>query len=252
MHRARVAVIVGLALSVAGCSGGSDKSSHPSSQTSRTSTTPSAPTSTTVGDLSNPAVLRRVSWQNGDLRAPYHPVLFLGGDQVGEQVTLDMCGATFPSEVRRRARHQVGVERAQKRLSDISIEAVLYDFPAGAGQAMREIRAAKASCPSDYVNSRVAGVPALRFRFAPAPDSSWPKVDGVDRFAIDATVNDQAGTTKHIDLVYLQRGRLLVAFYSDPQARATALTRSLRAFTRVLAQRMAALPAKVVNNTVEA
>lgn len=102
------------------------------------------------------------------------------------------------------------------------------------------------------MDSHVAGVPALRFRFAPAPDSAWPKVDGVDRFAIDATVNDQAGATKHIDLVYLQRGRLLVAFYSAPAARATALTRSLRAFTKVLAQRMAALPATVVNNTVGA
>ncbi|MDQ1448365.1 MAG: hypothetical protein QOC79_1336, partial [Actinomycetota bacterium] len=178
MHRTLVAVILGIALSVAGCSSGKGETSSPNSQPS--------PTSTSVGnDLSNRAVLRRVSWQTGDLRPRYHPALFVGGDDVLNQVTLDMCGAKFPSEQRRRARHQVGVERAHQVLSGISIEAVLYDFPAGAGQAMHEIRAAKATCPSGYLKSAVAGVPALRFRFAPAPDSAWHQVDGVERFAMD-------------------------------------------------------------------
>jgi hypothetical protein len=159
-----------------------------------------------------------------------------------------LCGANFPSEQRRRARHQVGVLDARKNDTGISIEAVLYDSPAGAQQAMREVRAAKADCPSGYVKGNVAGEPPLRYRFAPTPDSNWSTVNGVDRFAVEATVNDQKGESENGFAVYQQRGRLLVALYTtDPTATAHALSRSVESFTNTLAERMAALPGSSVD-----
>jgi hypothetical protein len=245
VRRIRVAVIVGLAIAVAGCSSGKGNAGGSDSQRSTPST--SAPSA-----LSGAAALKRVSWQNGDLRAPYVPVLYDGGNDVAGQVTLDMCGASFPSEQRRRERHQVGVEHSQLRVSGISIEAVLYDAPAGAVQAMQEIRAAKAHCPSGYAKSTVAGVPPLRYRFAPAPDGTWAKVKNVDRFVMVVTINDQQGHSQLVDLVYQQRGRLLVGFYTNPTATATALTRSLEGFSEVLASRMAALPDQAIESAVNA
>jgi hypothetical protein len=239
MRRTRLVVALSLLVFVVGCSSGKGNTNGSSPHRSVAST--SVPTV-----LSDREVLRRVSWQAGDLRAPYHTVLFGGGDQVVNQVTLDLCGANFPSEQRRTARHQVGV-LSGKAGAGISIEAVLYGAPAGAAQAMREVRAAKTNCPSGYEQGDVAGVRPLRYRFAPAPDTAWNKVNGVDRFVVVATLNDRQGHTEHVNAVYQQRGRLLVGFYStDPKATSGALTRSLEAFTEVLARRMAALPATAV------
>jgi hypothetical protein len=205
------------------------------------------PSSVPVTALSARDVLRRVSWQPGDLRSPYHAVLFGGGDQVTDEVTLDLCGAKFPSEARRRARHQVGVADAKQRDAGISIEAVLYDSPDGAAQAMREVRAAQRNCPSGFVQSDVQGVPPLRYQFAPAPDRTWPTIQGMDRFVVAATVSDQHGHSGTEEAIYQQRGRLLVILYaSDPKTNARVLTRPVEGFTDVIARRMAALPANAV------
>jgi hypothetical protein len=188
---------------------------------------------------SDATLLREVSWQTGDVRAPYHLVPYTAGDEVTGQVTLDVCGATFPSEQRRRARHQVGVADRQQRDTGISIEAVSYDTDADAVTAMGEVRKAQADCPSGYVRGDVAGVPPLRYRFAPAPDTTWAAVAGVDRFALAATVNDQQGHVESDVAVYLRRGRLLVILYSnDAASSARVLTRSIEAFTEVLERRM--------------
>lgn len=228
---------VAVALCIAGCSSG--KAGSPATST----------TASTSKALTDAQVLRRVSFQAGDLRPGYRPALFQGGDQVTDQVTLDLCGATYPSEQRRRARHQVGAVDAHRRDTGVSIEAVLYDSPAGAQQAMREVRAAKAHCPTGYVRGDVAGVPPLRYRFAAAPDTSWPKVDGVDRFAVTATLNDQRGHSELGSAIYQERGRLLVALYTpDPSSTAKALARSIESFTDVLARRMADLPGSAVEH----
>jgi hypothetical protein len=190
-----------------------------------------------------------VSFHQGDLRAGYQAGLYVDGDKVAGQVTLDLCGTNFPSERRRRARHQVGVVDSKQRYTGVSIEAVLYDSSAGAQQAMREVRGAKADCPSGYVRGDVAGDPPLRYRFAPTPDGSWSRVSSVDRFAVEATVNDQKGETEHGFAIYQQRGRLLVALYTtDPAGTAHALSRSVESFTSTLAGRMVALPASAVDD----
>jgi hypothetical protein len=241
MRCARLSLAVSVIVCLAGCSSAKTSTNSSSSHPSVTSTTSPAV-------LSDREVLRRVSWQAGDLRASFRPALLGDGDQVVNQVTLDLCGATFPSEQRRRARHQVGAGDARGRdTTGMSIEAVLYDAPAGARQAMREVRAAQERCPHGYVRSDVAGVSPLQYRFAPAPDKAWSNVNGVDRFVVAATVNDQHGRTEREQAVYQQRGRLLVAFYtSDPKATAAALSRPVRVFVEVLARRMAALPATAV------
>jgi hypothetical protein len=229
--------LIGLVVLVclAGCSSGKATSSSRST----VSTAPSA--------LSNREVLRRVSFQAGDLHSGYLPRLFHAGDDVAGQVTLDLCGSNFPSEPRRSARHQVGVADSHQSDTGVSIEAVLYDVPDGATQAMREVRAAKANCPNGYVRGDVAGVPPLRYRFSAAPDTTWTRTAGVDRFAVEATVNDQQGHTEHDLVIYQQRGRVLVGLYTaDPTTTARALTRSVEAFTQALAQRMAALPSSAV------
>jgi len=188
-----------------------------------------------------------VSFQAGDLHSGYLPRLYDSGDEVASQVTLDLCGANFPSEPLRRARHQVGVADSHQNDTDVSIEAVLYNSPDAAMQAMRELRAAKATCPKGYVRGDVADVPPLRYRFRAAPDTTWTRVAGVDRFAVEATVNDQQGHIEHDFDIYQQRGRVLVGLYTaDPTTTARALTRSVEAFTHTLAQRVAALPSSAV------
>jgi hypothetical protein len=113
---------VGLVVCAACSSSGSAKTAGPRPTISSTSSVPVTP-------LSNAEILRRVSWQAGDIRSPYRTMLFIGGNQVQDQVTLDLCSANFPSEARRVARHQVGITDAHQRDSGISIEAVLYDSP---------------------------------------------------------------------------------------------------------------------------
>jgi hypothetical protein len=179
---------------------------------------------------------------------PYVPRLFDDGDVVENQVTLDLCGAEYPSEQRRSARHQVGIDDAASHFTGTSIEAVLYTSRMAAVQAMRELRAAKAACPTGYVPGDVAGEPPLRYQFHAAPDARWPTVPGVERFAVDDTINDQQGHTAREVTVYLRRGRLLVALYSDDLAiTARMLTRSLPDFAAVLATRMTSLPSAPVD-----
>jgi hypothetical protein len=112
---------------------------------------------------------------------------------------------------------------------------------------MHEVRAAKQNCPPDYVPSPVEGVPPLRYRFAPAPDQTWPTTHGVDRFAVAAAVNDQQGHHDEEEAIYQQHGRLLAILYvSDPKTNATVLTRSIEALSETIARRMTALPANAV------
>jgi hypothetical protein len=130
----------------------------------------------------------------------------------------------------------------------VSLEAVLYQSAAGAAQAMRELRRAKQRCPAGYVQGRNRAVPPLRFRFGPAPDAQWRAVKGVDRFAVDVRVNDQEGRVEPGTLVYQTHGRVLVALYtSDDKTNAATLSRSVQAFTDVIAHRMLTLPSDIVD-----
>ena len=214
---------------------------------SKPKTAPRVSTTTTISTLSSAAILRMVSWQPGDVRSGYQGKLYEQGDLAIGQVTLDLCGADFPSEASRTARHQVGIVDSKGALTDVSIESVLYDSAASAVQAMRELRSAKAACPSSYVRSDVGGQPPLRYRFDPLPDGDWPVQQGIDRFAVSGTVSDNQGHSGHELDVYQQRGRVLVILYTGDTAGTTrVLTRSVQQFAQTIAARISALPSSIV------
>jgi hypothetical protein len=91
------------------------------------------------------------------------------GHGVAGFVTLDMCGFAFRSEHLRTARLQVNYVRTGFPVK-LSNEVVTYR-PGGAAQAMREVAAAVATCPTTPVSSTVRGVGPLTYRIRriPAP-----------------------------------------------------------------------------------
>ena len=56
-------------------------------------------------------------------------------------------------------RYQVQTATPNGDSAGIGSEAVLYDSPEAAQQALDELRAAQASCPPGFVDSHVQGVP---------------------------------------------------------------------------------------------
>jgi hypothetical protein len=79
-----------------------------------------------------------------------------GGQLVQGQATLDLCGASFPSESLRTARLQVAYRAPGMSLA-LSNEVVAYR-PGGARQALREITHAAGACPHGPVKTVVPGV----------------------------------------------------------------------------------------------
>lgn len=195
------------ALVVAGALAACGKGSG--SKSAKTTTTTAAPTTTTAA----PLALSQLGAAQADVPAGWQVKLYDGGDQVKDEVTLDICDAPFPSEALRVARYQVGVADA-KGNETFSTEAVQYRDAASAAQAMTEVRAAISHCPADkFVKSSVDGVPPLKYAFKANPDATWPATPGVDRIAIDATVRDQQGHSQHEVATYLQRGPVLLGLY---------------------------------------
>lgn len=202
----------------------------------------STPTTATA-KLTDQEALVSVSLQASDLQPGYDAVLYELGDQVENQVTLDLCGADFPSEARREARRQVGVDSKTEPPVSVSTEAVLYDSPAGAEQALAEVRSAQENCPDEFVEAVVADTPPSKFSFAAAPDKAWAKTEGVNRFAVDAQIEPQGGETFQGIAVYQQRGRLLVGLYlANPTDAERALSTSTEGLANELAERMSKLP----------
>jgi hypothetical protein len=168
------------------------------------------------------------------------------GDQVSGQATLDLCNGRFASEKLRRARLQVAAV-GQQGAPALSTEAVLYENPAAAAQAMTELQHVAASCPSSPVVSPV-GEPTVTTKFNAAPDGAWAAVPGVDRLAFDFVTTDASGTSQHFVSVYLRRGRALLGLYfpaPDAPLPAIAGQTTIEAATQVFANRLAQLPASV-------
>ena len=150
-------------------------------------------------------------------KLPYETIVYPKGTTVNGQVTLDFCGAPFPSERLRAGRIQVGIVDTRTSKGVASIESVSYRDVAAADQALAELRAARDACPKrEFVESNVANQPPTRWKFAPPPDAKWRDVPGVERVAYDVTTVDPAGTRAHVHLVYLRHGRFLVGLYGPP------------------------------------
>jgi hypothetical protein len=193
-------------------------------------------------------VLQRLVVRQNDVVSPNSVQLLDGGNQVSGETTLDLCNGSYPSESLRTARLQV-VEYDGTGSAVFSTEAVLYKTPQSAAQAMREVRSVAASCPSSPVTSPV-GEPTVTTHFQAAPDKSWQAVPGVERAAYAFTTTDDFGETDQRIAVYVHRGRVLEGLYFDvpggTQPSVNGQT-TVSGIVRLFEQRIAALPASVVN-----
>lgn len=129
-----------------------------------------------------------------------------GGDTVNGEVTLDLCGASFPSEALRTARLQVVY--SVNGAGFASNEVVSYSA-GGTAQAMAEVRHAAATCPHHPVQSVVAGVPPLMYTVTSLPRlSAWPM--GTLAYRLAATDGKR---TKVSVGIYMWRGRVFSGVY---------------------------------------
>lgn len=243
--RVRAGIALSAALVAAGCSGGT----HVTSQSSRSRSGSRPRSASAFTKLDDARVLTSVGIERSDLVADGAVKTIGDGDVVRGQVSLDLCNAHFPSEGRRRARHEVeavvgGLE------TGVETEALLYDSDAGPVQAFAELRGARQQCPNAFLTSPVAGVPPLRTTFGPAPDGFWPRTAGIERLAFTATTTSPSGASLTQVLVYQRRGRLLVAIYvvepEGPLVLRPAVG-GVPGLTERVASRMAAAPADVVD-----
>ncbi len=148
-------------------------------------------------------------------------VLFkmVGGSQVANTVTLNLCGVTgYPSEALRTARYQVSYLK-KKGIFGISNEIVAYR-PGGADQAMREVARHADRCPSTPVETGEKGVPPLRFTISRLTDPKLLKGYLAVKVRARGTVSG-----KKVDqtsyAVYQARGNVLSGTYSvGPNTRA--------------------------------
>ena len=196
------------------------------------------------------SVLQKLVVGQSDVPSTETVQLITGGDQVTGQPTLDLCNATFPSESLRTARLQVAVADDQGN-TVLSTEAVLYRNTAATTQAFAELRTAAAKCPATIVQSPVGEDP-VKTTFNATPDGSWPQVATVDRLAYDFVTTDQLGDARHSIAVYLRRGRALIGVYfanPDTPQSAVAGQTTIPGIVNVFANRLAQLPASVVNRT---
>lgn len=262
-HRVLVAVAVGLLIGLAAvrimsgpdrrATGDGSGSALGRGRTGTTTphrmpTTPASPTVPTAPSDPSAFALESLVVQPGDVAASSIVTLLPGGDGL-TQPTLDLCNGTFPSEDRRTARLQ-NMAIDDQGSSTLSTEAVLYADSAGAMQALTELKAAAAACPSTPVpGPSGAGGPTTRINGA--PDGDWPQTATVNRLAFDLTTTDWSGQATRIVAVYLQRGRALLGVYfyepDGPQDEVAGQT-TMAGIVGVFATRLADLPSSVVGS----
>src|SRR5436853_2540857 len=103
----------------------------------------------------NSAALPSLSVHQADVANDLSVVLYPDGDKVVNQVTLDLCDATYPSEALRIARRQTAVVDVDQNLL-FSTEAVGYRSGAATAQAFTELGSAQTNCPTDFQPSAAA------------------------------------------------------------------------------------------------
>jgi len=189
---------------------------------------PSASAPRTDPDAS---ALGGIGLQQSDVTAPESIVLVPQGNSIDgpRAATLDFCDATYASEGLRTARLQVASLNRDAQTVTMSTEAVLYENPAATEQAFRELQRTASRC------AQLLG----------EPGSDWPKPDGVQRLVYDV---GEPGTSDHTVLVYLRRGRALLALYfhqPDGAQAPVAGNTTIEGITGVFQDRLAGLPESV-------
>lgn len=232
-------------LLLVGCS---TSSSHKGpASTSKPSTEVSQGSNTTVASAELSDALDEIGLQPSDVRAGYSVRLVPGGDQVTDQVTLDLCNARYASEIMRIARHQVAVLSSNSTFL-MSTESVGYSSTAGPTDALSELDDAATHCPPGFTVPLVQGEPPLKTTFNPRPDKGWPEVAGVGRLAFDATLSNEQGHSERSITVYLARGRVLLGVYFNGVSPAVPIDgkATLEAIVGIFEHRLSTLPAATV------
>lgn len=199
-------------LVLSGCAGDESKDAATTGAAGRDTTTTEVEPADTAEDRQD--LLRQVALGDDDLPPGQHFELYEGGDEVIGQVTLDLCGAEFPSEVLRTARLQQGSMGAGDD-DFISNENVLYRDADAAQQALAEVRQVVESCPSDeFLPSTVEGVPDLRYDLTPLGEDQLGAMTE-DHVAFRAVVTAENGESVDQAMVFLRRGRVVTAVYAN-------------------------------------
>jgi hypothetical protein len=181
------------------------------------------PPVTSAADL---ATLNAVSIQPGDLRAGFEILPYPDGSSVQGFVSLDVCGAEFPSEALRTGRSQVSVvsnDEPTFSQTIFAVEALMYRDDQASAQAMTELTTAATNCPtSSYVQSPSCTCHggddgAENWQFRSAPDRGWKRIPGTQRVAFDVVISDRQGNSIREHLIYQRHGRLVVAIYASPE-----------------------------------
>jgi hypothetical protein len=215
------------AAALVACSGSSPKVTAGSSSAKPGSSSANAASSPTGDPLSS------IGLTPADLPAGDTMKLLPGGDQAAGQVTLDMCGADFPSETLRTDRLQhAATNSSGKRV--VSDEAVRYRSASAAAQALTELRKAVSGCdPSTFQISHVEEMPPLQYALVPLPESQLTGL-AKDHVGFSATLTSQTGKTESTVLIFQRRGAMLVGIYG-------AIPETTLPFAQVVATRLGAL-----------
>ena len=191
------------------------------------------------------ALVGRIGLTAADLSGGATVRTLEGGDSFAGLITLDLCGAAFPSETHRIARHQVDVVPPGGRYTDtsgISNEVVAYDSAAHAAAALTEWRAAAAACPlGAWRHMRVSDLPELRYdALSERPDPHLPAADN-SRTTYTVTAHDSGD--RGYGLLILQRhGTVLDAIYLTSESPLTpAITATANHLADITGKRLIAL-----------
>jgi hypothetical protein len=156
--------------------------------------------------------LRQIALTPAQVGPGYRESVIPGGTKVQGQVTLDLCGYSFPSEQLRVARLQVAYDRTGKAV-ELSNEVVRYR-PGGAQQALRETAHAASFCPDHPVPSNVAGLSRVTYRIATFADRGLlPGALGL-RVHFSGTYKGKQVSATAI-VIYQVKGNVLSGVYTN-------------------------------------
>jgi len=255
-----IAVVVAVAAAAITVASGAGRPKHVAARVPIANGGGAAGPSTTIPPAAssdpNAGLLNRIDVTQADAPAGDIVTLLQGGNLVSDQVTLDLCNGTYPSESLRTARRQLDLDDRTGRTL-LSTEAVLYTSPSATAQAFSELKARGANCPQTFIPPPPGedALPASKTTFSAPPDGSWPAVAGVERLAYAFTTSTQDGTSDDSIAVYLRHGRALLGLYfSNPGQFAGPIAgkTTVEGVVGVFEQRLAQLPASAVNATVPA
>jgi hypothetical protein len=222
-----------LTMSLAAC--GSSSKGSPSDQGI------AKPASPAKAVLSPEALVKGIALVDGDFTDGSTVRLFIAGDEVTGQITLDNCGSLFTTEQHRVARHQTAIVPPKGRSIMMSNEVVAYDSAANAAKALTELRASITHCPNDvFVPSAVRDTPDMRFdvsKLSTLPDA--PVKDTV----VETVQYSVRGYRKpaYGMLIFQRQGTVLDALYLQSRKKPTAANlAAARALAQITGKRLAA------------